>query len=602
LRLLTGGRRTALPRLQTLRATLDWSYELLSGSERLVLRRLGVFAGAFSLEAASAVVGSPELASSQLVGALASLVAKSLVVSNAGAGIARYRLLDTTRAYALEKLGESGERERLARRHAEYHRELFERAETEWETQPTAEWLAEYGRQIDNLRAALDWAFSPGGDAPVGVALTAGALPLWMHLSLLEECRGRVEQALAALGAGASGDARREMKLHAALGVSLIHIRNPAGPEVGAAWTKALELAEGLDDAEYQLRSLQGLWIFHNASSRHRVALALAERFWILAANRPDPNARLLADWLIGVSQHYLGDQTSARRHLERVLADYVTSDYRLINRFQLDLRVQARVFLARILWLQGFPDQAMREAESSIKDARAANHVTSLCDAIALAACPIALWNGELAAAESYVGSLLDNSTRHALAVWRASGRCHQGALVIMRGDVAGGLRLLRAGLDELGEATVSVWFLSLLGQLAETLGRAGAGADRFAAIDEVIERSHPTEEYWVMAELQGELLLLRGAPGAAAKAEDYFRRALDWARDQGALAWELRVATSLARLLRDQGRSADALALLQPVYDRFTEGFDTADLKSERYSMLFDRPRLAQKSRELI
>ena len=128
--LLTGGRRTALPRHQTLRATLDWSYELLTEPERVVLRRLAIFAGTFSLEAAGAVAASSEIAPSDVVDGVSSLVAKSLVAAEVDGTIARYRLLDTTRAYALEKLAESGERELLARRHAEYYRDLFERAET----------------------------------------------------------------------------------------------------------------------------------------------------------------------------------------------------------------------------------------------------------------------------------------------------------------------------------------------------------------------------------------------------------------------------------------------------------------------------------------
>jgi predicted ATPase len=180
-----------------LRATLDWSYELLPEPERMILRCLAIFAGAFSLESASAVARSAGLAPAEVVDGLSNLIAKSLVVAEVDGYVASYRLLDTTRAYALEKLGESGEREWLARSHAEYYRDLFERAETEWERRPPAEWLADHGGQIDNLRAALDWAFSPGGDASVGVALTAAALPLWMHLSLLNECRQRVELALA---------------------------------------------------------------------------------------------------------------------------------------------------------------------------------------------------------------------------------------------------------------------------------------------------------------------------------------------------------------------------------------------------------------------
>jgi predicted ATPase len=567
-----------------LRATLDWSYELLREPERIILRRLAVFAGVFSLEAASAVVASAEVTPSEVVDGLANLVAKSLVAAEVDGPVACYRLLDTARAYALEKLGESGERERLARRHAEFYRDLLERAETEWETRPTSEWLTDYGRQIDNLRAALDWAFSPGGDAPVGVALTAAAVPLWTHLSLMEEYRDRVERALAVIGSGASRDARREMKLHAALGTLLTYYSTDV-PKIGAAWTKALEIAESLDDPEYQLRSVRGLCMFHSASGRYRVALALAERFCSLAAKSADPNDRLVGERIIGTSQHYLGDLPSARLHLERVLADYVTSEHRYIIRFQLDLRVTTRVFLARILWLQGFPDQAMRAAESSIEDARAANHAISLCHVLAHAACPIALWVGDLAAAEHYVRMLLDHSSRHALGRWHAFGLGHQGVLVIKRGDLNTGLRLLGAGLDEFGETRFLFDCVDFQGTLARALGDANQGAEGLAVIDEAL--AERAEERWRIAEflrLKGELLLLQDAPGAAAAAEDHFRQALDWARRQGALSWELRAATSLARLLSDQYRSTEAIALLVPIYNRFTEGFDTADLKTAK------------------
>ncbi|HWN12851.1 MAG TPA: BTAD domain-containing putative transcriptional regulator, partial [Candidatus Dormibacteraeota bacterium] len=172
-RLLTGGHRTALPRHQTLRATLDWSYELLSAVERTVLRRLAIFVGGFALEAASAVATAADLGAPEVMDSVTNLAAKSLVVVEAAGAVTRYRLLETTRAYALEKLTASGELEQVARRHAEYCRDLFERAEVEWETRTTVEWVAAYGRQIDNVRAALDWAFSPSGDASIGAALTA---------------------------------------------------------------------------------------------------------------------------------------------------------------------------------------------------------------------------------------------------------------------------------------------------------------------------------------------------------------------------------------------------------------------------------------------
>jgi predicted ATPase len=173
--------------------------------------------GAFELAAAREVLASDEVTSSALVDGLSSLVAKSLVTAEIAGAAVRYRLLDTTRIYALEKLGESGERETIARRHAEYYLNFFARAEDEAAAGPSDEWLADYAREIDNLRASLDRAFSPEGDGSIGVALTAAAVPLWMRLSLLKECRSRAKQALRALETAGTGDTRGEMRLHAAL-------------------------------------------------------------------------------------------------------------------------------------------------------------------------------------------------------------------------------------------------------------------------------------------------------------------------------------------------------------------------------------------------
>jgi predicted ATPase len=588
-RILIGGRRTALPRHQTLRATLDWSYELLSEPERVILRRLSVFAGVFRLEAARAVIASTEIAPAEVVDGIANLVAKSLVTLVTGGTVARYRLLDTMRAYGLEKLAECGECQWLARRHAEHCRDLIERAEAEWETRPTAAWPAEYVAEIDNLRAALDWAFSPDGDAQIGVALTAAAVPAWMQLSLLEECRGRVEQALAVLATIAEPDARQEMKLLAALGASRLYTRGGV-PEVASAWTKALELANSLADPEYQKRALWGLWSFHVNGVDYRTALSLALRLASLAATSLDPDDLFVGERMIGISHHNLGDQQSARCHIERALAQPASPGHeRQFIRLQLDPRVTARVHFARILWLQGFPDRAMREAEHSVDDARATKHAISFSYALHRGACPVALWNGVLAAAGHYADMLLDHAKRHALVHWQLYGWGYQGAVAITCGDVATGLRLLRSCFKELGETGITAprFMRFAAAYMAEGLGKAGLVADALDAIDEAIARAERTEELWQFAELlrdKGELVLLQDAAPQAAAAEDYFRQALDWARRQGALSWELRAAASLARLLRDQGRSAEALALLQPVYDGFTEGFETADLKAAK------------------
>jgi predicted ATPase len=412
-------------------------------------------------------------------------------------------------------------------------------------------------------------------------------MPLWVHLSLMEECRSRVEQALSALTPRAGRDPRCEMKLQAALGASQVHTGAVTVPEIEAAWTRALEIAESLDDAEYQLRSLLGLWFFQTVSGRHRAALALAQSFCALAAKLSDPNDPLIGERMIGVSQYYLGDHSSARRRLEHMLAHYdPVAEKSHIIRFQSDQQVTARVVLARILWLQGFADQSMRAAESSVADARAANHTNSLCYALSQAACPIALSVGDLAAAEHYVMMLVDHSTRRALTLWQAWGRSYQGVLFIERGDSATGLRLLRTGLDELGEAKFAALRLVTF-LMAEALARAGRIADGLAMIEEAIAQSEHTKECWLIAELlrvKGELILLQDAPEAAAAAEDHYQQALGRACRQGALSWELRAAASLARLWRDQNRSTEAIALLAPIYNRFTEGFDTADLKAAK------------------
>jgi len=153
---------------------------------------------------------------------------------------------------------------------------------------------------------------------------------------------------------------------------------------------------------------------------------------------------------------------------------------------------------------------------------------------------------------------------------------------LALSRDDLSAGVRLLQEGLDALEAAVPGLHYGLILGSLALSLGRAGRLAEGLVKIDEVIARAERTGEHWLTADslrIKGELLLLQSSAAAEA-AEHLFRDALNRARDQAALSLELRTATSFARLLRNQGRPIDALALLQPVYDRFTEGFETVDL----------------------
>ena len=346
-----------------------------------------------------------------------------------------------------------------------------------------------------------------------------------------------------------------------------------------------MRLAESLGDTEYQLRALWGLWVYRNHCGEHSTALAVAQRFYTLAREHADPNDRLSGERMIGVSHHYLGDQTEARRHLEHTLSDYVDPQRRSpFIRLRYDQKVAGQVMLARTVWLQGFADQAWRTVRRAIGDAEALGNPATLCYALCHGGCLVALWVGNLTEAERYTETLLDHSSKHGLALWSAFATRLKGVVIIKRGDVGTGLPLLRAGLDEIADPNPSYPFLTGFCEFAEAFVRAGRIADGLTVVEAGIGRS---QGGWLTPELlrlKGEILLLQSTPAVAETAADLFWQALNWARRQGALSWELRAATSLARLWRDQGRSADATGVLQPIYVRFTEGLDTADLRSAR------------------
>ena len=261
LRLLTGSRRTAVARHRTMSAALDWSYQLLGPLEQTVLQRLAIFAGGFTMEAAVAVAGT-DGSSSDIANSLADLATKSLIAADVGAGDVRFRLLETTRAYALAKLEETGETETLAARYATYYRDFLESA-----SNSAGEVLvAACAPEIDNIRAALTWAFGQGGDQSIAVALAAAAAQVWLEMSLLTECHSWMGRALDLLSDADRGT-RREMVLQNALGFSLMFTEG-ASSRVRAALARASELAESIQDFDYQLRALTGLDALLPSSSR----------------------------------------------------------------------------------------------------------------------------------------------------------------------------------------------------------------------------------------------------------------------------------------------------------------------------------------------
>ena len=587
-RLLTHGLRTALPRHQTLAATLDWSYDALLENEQAALRRLSVFAGSFTLDAAQAVAADGLIVASDIVEVVASLVSKSLLNADVTTAIGHYRLLDTTRAYALQKLTESGEFDQTARRHAKYVQHLLDRASADATTSSSmapAAGLSAESKLVDEARAVIDWAFSSGGDIECGIALTVASVPLWTHLSLNGECCRYVEQALLAGRTIFRQNDRREMQLLAALGAALVWTKGP-GPEADAAFMSALKIANSLDDADYQIRLLWGLWSSHFNSGRIRMSLGTAKQFRDVAANRGDAAAALVGERTIGMSLFYLGDHTNSRLHAEAMLRRYSRPrDRSHILRFQFDPRIVSRTLLSKLLWAQGFADQAMSEAHSMVEEATTVGHAMSLALALAQGACPVTLLSGDWTAAEHFINRLLKHTMEHALGLWHAWGTCLGAMLLIARGRSDEGLKALNATLNELPQGTFFTHYAGIHATLAEALGRVGEISKGHATIDDALMRSERDEERWYLAEflrIKGELFRLEDSPGGMREAEEQFRRSLVCSRQQEAVSWELRTSISLARLCQSQGRFVEARDALAPVYSRFKEGFQTADLKA--------------------
>ncbi|WP_158952054.1 ATP-binding protein [Paraburkholderia acidisoli] len=573
-------------RHRTLLAMLDWSHQLLPEVERTVLRRLGVFAGAFALDAAVAVVTDEALGAAPVVDALASLVAKSIVTADLRGESMHYRLLDTTRAYARRKLAEAGELDALARRHAAYCLERFASDEAQWAEATDTHWFEARVRAIDDARAALDWAFSARGDAAMGVALTVSAIPALLHVSSLDECRGRVATALAQVARGAAVDDVRAMKLHGALAASTMYTRGMV-PEVEAASATALAISERLGDETFQLRALFAACCALVYAGKHPAADALLDRYRTLAAATGNAAAISDGDRLTAFAWHRAGRQAAARRHLERVLAHRPAARHtRPLGRFHVEWRGAARTILSNVLWLQGFPEQALRTAQEATEQAQSLGNTLTLGYALVLAAVPLALYTGDLPRAESALATLQTHLAKHGLHVYDGMARCLHGALLVERRD-ARGLALLAEALAQLRRENVGMRYSMYLGMYARGLLSFGRADPARRVIDEALAWSAAHGERWIEPELlriKAAILEAQGPRAVRGPAWRAYLDAIELARAQGALSLELRAATGLAGLARTLGLCRESRVQLRPVYARFTEGFDTADLRAAR------------------
>jgi predicted ATPase/DNA-binding winged helix-turn-helix (wHTH) protein len=580
-------RRTAIPRHLTLSTALGWSYDLLSASERRVFRRLAIFSGGISLSAAECVADDGDDQTWNIASLLNGLVAKSLVNAEVDGGRVRYRLLETMRTYAGNWLRQLGERDRIAKRHAIYFRDLFECAATSGKSLDNSQWLHVYADELDNARAALDWAFSSSGDFSTGIALTIAVVPLWMRLSLMDECRSRAQRAIDHSRHDAEPDPRVTMLLYSALGAAQAYNRGPK-PEHDAIWSYVLNMAIALGDVEHQLRALHGLWIGRIHNRRYSEALPIAGRFRDVAKQSTDPNDSLIGDRIFGLTLHSMGDQSAARRHTEHMLHYYVPPlDGAHVVRYQLDQIVAARTIYGRVLWLTGLFDQAMRNVNESVTEATAGGHVSSLCGLLAVTACPVSCELGNLSAANRYLTTLISYATEYGLTFWLGIGECLKGMLAVRRGDIRSGLAVLERVMDSEASTRFTGRYTPFLCELGGALLSIGEMARAMATIDRGFAISEDSAEAWYVPELlrtKGETYLTDRSPKALEQGEQCLIHSIDLARRQGALTFELRATMSLARLWRDQGQSNQARDDLSTVLGKFTEGFATADFCGAR------------------
>jgi tetratricopeptide (TPR) repeat protein len=358
-------------------------------------------------------------------------------------------------------------------------------------------------------------------------------------------------------------------------------VRNGAA-DAFEALTRALELAQVLHDDDYRLRILHTLWIYHMRMGEVPTALALAHRADPIAASLGNPVASMTAESMLGIALHWVGKHEAARRRLEHLLQELPSGSRRyFLHRAGYDLDVTVRYVLAHILWVQGYPDRAMHTLGESIEEARRLQNPLSLCSALALGGCALALQMGDLDKAERLVAELVSTAQRYALEDFHAWGKAAQEVASLRRWHGNPGLGQLRRAIRRW---RASGWHILLSSSdLAAALVEAGDREEISAIIDEEFERAERDQARSMIAELlriRGELLLLQDPPDSEL-ARECFMRSIECAHSQGALSWELRTALSLALLESSQGRTSEARLLLQGVYDRFAEGFDTFDLK---------------------
>jgi predicted ATPase len=377
---------------------------------------------------------------------------------------------------------------------------------------------------------------------------------------------------------------RQELELCSSLSAALRAAKGQAAPETGDAYARARELWERLGSPHEFIQIPYGQSRYH----AHRCEFALAHRLdgdlLRLSRQRNDVAGLVLGHLSSGINLMFPGKFAASRSHLEQALGLYdPTSHPSLVQQAGVHPHIFSQAYLGNVLFCLGFPDQALARSNENLQDARRLAHPPSLAGALAIGV--RLLWLiGDDAALGQWVNQLLAVATEQGFPHWRAQGMIYRGWAMVRNGDAGEGMSLLRSGLAAYRASGAELFLPHYDCLLASACEITGHIYESLTLLDDALQVVKNTGERWFAPELnrhKGQLLLRHGHTD---EAEKHYLTALSSARKQGAKLWELRAATSLARLYREQDRPADARSVLAPVYNWFTEGFDTPDLKEAK------------------
>jgi DNA-binding winged helix-turn-helix (wHTH) protein/predicted ATPase len=404
--------------------------------------------------------------------------------------------------------------------------------------------------------------------------------------SAMVEAAAQLQKGLDQLGLLPDTQERQgqELEFWSALGAVLIAVKGQAAPETGHAYARARELWARLGSPSGFLQIPFGQSRYHMYRGEFDLAQRLAEDLLRLSGQRNDSAGLVLGHCSSGRNLSLVGSFASSRSHLEEALALYDPVSHRvLVREAGVDPQVLSQAFLGIVLFCLGYPDQALAQSRAAIAEARRLTHPPSLASALAIGAGLLSL-GGDNAALGDTADELVAITTEQDFPAWHAQGTIYRGYAKVENGDVVEGVSLLRSGLSAYRATGTVTWIAHLIALLASACQLAGQAEESLTLLDDALHIVESTRERWLEAELnrhKGQLLLQQGHTDAA---EELYRKALSIAGEQEARLWELRAAVSLARLRRDHGRHAEAGDLLRPVYDWFTEGFGTSDLKEAK------------------